>query len=113
MYTGSRFAEIHPLPSIPNLNKQVFLDENSGIRARLIALAQQSGARIIDPLDYLCKGATCPVRDDNGMPAYTDPVHMRPAYSRKMATYLDQTMVPEDATSRAAVSTAVLPGTSG
>ncbi|PJJ21882.1 peptidoglycan/LPS O-acetylase OafA/YrhL [Janthinobacterium sp. 67] len=110
MYTGSRFGDIHPLPSIPNLNKQAFLEENGGVRARLIAIARHSGARIIEPLDYLCTGATCPVTDGSGIPAYTDPVHMRPAYSRKMATYLDQTMLPQEAKSRAALSTAVLSG---
>lgn len=111
MYTGSRFADIHPLPSIPNLNKQIFLDENGSVRARLISIAQQSGARIIEPLDYLCTGATCPVTDSNGIPAYTDPVHMRPAYSRKMVTYLDQTMLPQDEKSRTAITNTVLQGT--
>lgn len=111
MYTGSRFADIHPLPSIPNLDKQAFLDESRSVRARLIAVAKQGGARIIEPLDYLCTGATCPVTDSKGIPAYTDPVHMRPAYSRKMATYLDQTMLPQEENRRATVSNAVLHGT--
>lgn len=47
---------------------------------------------MIDPSQYLCQGNECPVLDAAGAPIYTDPLHMRPSYSRRAVTYLAQTV---------------------
>jgi hypothetical protein len=102
MYQGSRFDSIYPLKNIPNVDLTSFNHANAEARARLIAIAADTGAELIDPTTSLCEGNTCHVLDANGAPIYTDTTHMRPSYSRRAATYLDDLVMP----SRAAAATA-------
>ena len=92
MYQGSRFDSIHPLPKIDSLKLDKFLADNATSRGRLQAIAAANGAQVIDPSQYLCQGKECPVLDAAGAPIYTDPLHMRPSYSRRAVTYLAQTV---------------------
>lgn len=94
MYAGSRFESIHPLPRIADVAVEKFVRESAAPRDRLRAIAEQTGALLIDPLQYLCSKDTCPVLDPQGNPLYTDPIHMRPAYARRVATYLAPTLLP-------------------
>ena len=48
-----------------------------------------TGAIPVDPVDYLCKGGSCPAVTAEGEPIYTDPVHMRPFFVRSRVRYLD------------------------
>ncbi len=61
-------------------------------RNRLGGIANQSGADIIEPSDYLCKENVCPVLNSYGTTVYTDGIHMRPGYSRSAAAYLEKTI---------------------
>ncbi len=92
MYTGSRFGGIYPVDPVPPFDLKDYLTRNATVRERLLAIAHQSGARPIEPTEYLCKGDICPVLDEQGSPLYTDTVHLRPSYARRAATFLDQTM---------------------
>ncbi len=92
MYTGSRFGDIRPLAKIENLDLGKFLQSNANPRGRLIKIANEAGAIIIEPSDFLCKQNVCPVLDQDGRPVYTDGIHMRPEYSRRAAVYLEQTI---------------------
>lgn len=94
MYAGSRFESIHPLPRIPEVSVEKFVRESAGPRDRLRAIAEETGALLIDPLHYLCSKDTCPVLDPQGNPLYTDPIHMRPAYARRVASYLAPALLP-------------------
>lgn len=94
MYAGSRFESIYPLPRIAEVAVEKFVRESAAPRERLRAIAEQNGALLIDPLHYLCSENTCPVLDPQGNPLYTDPIHMRPAYARRVATYLAPTLLP-------------------
>jgi peptidoglycan/LPS O-acetylase OafA/YrhL len=92
MYEGSRFDSIRPLAVIPDLDIARFRKESDLPRTRLQAIAQATGAVIIDPIVTLCPNNVCAVLDKDGVPIYTDPLHMRPSYVRKAITYLDQTV---------------------
>ncbi|WP_256080032.1 acyltransferase family protein [Massilia sp. YIM B04103] len=94
MYTGSRFGSIQPVAQIAPLSLQAFAAENAATRERLLGIAQATGAQVINPLDFLCDGTLCPVLDQQGAPLYTDSIHMRPAYSRRAAGYLEPTLIP-------------------
>lgn len=94
MYSGSRLSSIRPLAKITDLDLKKFWDENAPARMRLIKLAQESGATVIEPAAYLCKNNLCPVLGDDGAPLYTDGIHMRPSYTRRAAVFLDQTITP-------------------
>lgn len=92
MFTGSRLADIRPLETIKDLDLEKFRDDNAPVRTRLIGIARDSGALVIEPAIYLCKNNLCPALGTDGAPLYTDGIHMRPSYTRSAAAFLDQTI---------------------
>lgn len=80
--------------NLHGLSKEGFLgeNENRNVRRLLIEAAQDSGAIVIDPLDYLCGPVTCPSVDANGEPEYKDAYHLRPTYVSDQVSYLDRTL---------------------
>jgi hypothetical protein len=62
------------------------------IKNKLIAVAEQSGAGIIDPMRALCDDAICPGLTPEGAPIYTDGGHLRASYAREHAGFLDATL---------------------
>lgn len=95
MITGSRFDSIKPLPRIAPVKLDQFIADNAESRNRLVEIARSSGAQLIDPGMSLCQNNICPVLGADGTPAYTDTMHMRPAYSRFAARYLTRTITPD------------------
>jgi peptidoglycan/LPS O-acetylase OafA/YrhL len=93
MVTGSRFDSIRPLARIMPVQLDRFLADNAGPRERLMGIARETGAELIDPTWFLCAANRCPVLGADGAPVYTDTMHMRPGYSRSMAGYLGRTIV--------------------
>jgi hypothetical protein len=59
---------------------------------RLRRVAQESGAEIIDPSNYLCSAGKCPTTSSSGIPYYSDGTHLRASYVRDHLTYLDKWM---------------------
>lgn len=92
MFTGSRFGRIAPVAQVKPFDLDDYHARNAAPRARLTAIAAGTGAILIDPARHLCAAHSCPVLDEAGAPVYTDSVHMRPAYSRRAASFLDQTL---------------------
>jgi hypothetical protein len=68
---------------------------NSQVHQRLIDIATNSGAKIIDPLDYLCTEDLCPSLTEDGEPIYKDAAHIRPFFSRERVKFLDETIMVE------------------
>lgn len=56
------------------------------------AAAQRAGAQIIDPADTLCPNAICPSFDKDRSPRYKDTAHLRAAFVRDHATFIDSTL---------------------
>jgi len=92
MYRGTRLGTIEAVAKIAPFDLADYELKNAAPRARLAAIAAATGAIVIDPAQHLCSGGSCPVLDDAGAPLYTDGIHMRPAYSRRAANFLDQTL---------------------
>lgn len=92
MYTGSRFGRIEPRPHIADVALDQYVADHAKSRQRLLDIAARTGAQVIDPGPYLCRANVCPVRDAGGQPLYTDPIHMRPAYAKRAASYLAPTI---------------------
>ncbi|NHZ79428.1 acyltransferase family protein [Massilia sp. CCM 8695] len=111
MYTGSRFGAIAPLPKVPAFDLADYHQRNAAPLARLTAIAADTGAIVIEPAQYMCKDNVCPVLDDAGAPLYTDTIHMRPAYSRRAASFLDPTI--QRAAPGASASASALPTAQG
>ncbi|MGH6738020.1 MAG: SGNH hydrolase domain-containing protein, partial [Bradyrhizobium sp.] len=47
------------------------------------------GAKVIDPLSYLCEHGICPTVTPTGDPLYRDAAHLRPKYVRSHVFFLD------------------------
>jgi peptidoglycan/LPS O-acetylase OafA/YrhL len=57
---------------------------------KLRETATRNGARVIDPRSSLCDGMSCPTVDASGLPLYLDSNHLRAAYARERATFIDE-----------------------
>jgi peptidoglycan/LPS O-acetylase OafA/YrhL len=97
MFTGSRLHEItaKPVASI-SFDLGGFEQRYAEINKILAAIAEQSGATLIDPISYLCPQAHCPVFDADGRPLYLDSSHMTRSYAIRAATYIDATLDPSN-----------------
>lgn len=62
------------------------------IRNGLRSAALSAGARIIDPIASICKGAACSSADALGHPIYRDGTHLRASYVRQHGNFIDETM---------------------
>jgi peptidoglycan/LPS O-acetylase OafA/YrhL len=58
------------------------------VTARLADLARAVGATVVDPFDYFCTSAKCPVVV-TGKPLYRDEWHFRASVARDHATFID------------------------
>lgn len=92
MFTGSRLRTLAPKQSPDQLSLAGFLRTYQPLRAALIAIASANGAKVIDPLPWLCKDGTCPVLSDDGQPLYMDEHHMRPFHVVRSTGYVDETV---------------------
>jgi peptidoglycan/LPS O-acetylase OafA/YrhL len=95
MFTGSRLHAItaKPVASI-SFDFGGFEQRYAAINKILAAIAEQSGATLIDPIPSLCPQAHCPVFDADGRPLYLDSFHMTRSYAIRAATYIDATLDP-------------------
>ena len=78
----------------PHLSKEIFLRPNEDLLKAIAETARTHGARVIDPMDYLCRNGAIIVRDEKGIPICYDDHHLRPGYVREHVKYLDETVQP-------------------
>jgi peptidoglycan/LPS O-acetylase OafA/YrhL len=85
-FAGSRLTGVAVKP----FQKQVMLDEDQdALRLRLAGAVLATGARVIDPVEYLCVNKQCPVVTADGKPIYSDDNHYRPFYVKENASFID------------------------
>ncbi|CAN7447629.1 acyltransferase [Variovorax paradoxus] len=82
-----RMVALHSTPTAPLPPDQARLNE------RLKALARASGAEPIDVMARLCTGGQCLRATPDDAPVYKDREHLRPAYVRGHADYLDRILL--------------------
>jgi len=87
------FTGLYPKKST-QYSRQQFLMTTRGIIQDLKEVAQQAGAEVIDPLEYLCTNGICVAEDEHGIPIRYDDGHLRPGYVREQVKYLDRTVEP-------------------
>ena len=76
-------------------SRQEYLKRNEAISREIRQVASQSGAEIVDPVDFLCDGqGVCIAEDADGVPIRYDSCHLRPGYVREHVKYLDFTVEP-------------------
>lgn len=57
------------------------------------SVAEMAGAQVIKPMDYLCDKDVCPIIGNDGHFMYFNYGHLRRAYVRDHATYIDQIFI--------------------
>jgi len=87
------FTGLYPKKST-KFSTQQFLETTRGILQDLKTAGLRSGARVIDPMDYLCTNGICIAEDERGIPIRYDSFHLRPGYVRDRVKYLDSTVAP-------------------
>ena len=82
-----RMVALHSTPTAPLPPDQARLNE------QLKAMALASGAEPIDVMARLCTGGQCLRATPDDAPVYKDREHLRPAYVRQYADYLDRILL--------------------
>jgi peptidoglycan/LPS O-acetylase OafA/YrhL len=90
------YRQIEHFPNIfkirdGGIDRESFANRYGMIQLDLIRLADQAGAVLINPIDYLCN-ERCDSLDKSGAPIYKDSTHLRPTFVRKHANFIDQTV---------------------
>lgn len=62
------------------------------VRNRMLAMAERTGALIIDPVLFLCEDGQCRTTMEDGKPIYKDGSHIRPFFVRDHMDILDVTV---------------------
>lgn len=73
---------IYPTEFFTDLDREVAISRTEPVRSRLIEIAKNHGAKIIDPFQYLCDDDSCKAVADEGYMRYKDYDH----YSLKATT---------------------------
>jgi peptidoglycan/LPS O-acetylase OafA/YrhL len=81
-----------PPPGAAAISRSEFTRALQSVYGPLTAIAQRTGARLIDPLDTLCEKDQCSALSATGTVRYQDGDHLRSDYVRENATYLDVTL---------------------
>jgi hypothetical protein len=88
-FTGILISK--PLP----VSREEFVNGIGHLASRqdMTHTALANGARVIDPLDFLCIDGMCLQENEEG-PVRFDKAHLRSGYVKNHVTYLDWTLVP-------------------
>jgi peptidoglycan/LPS O-acetylase OafA/YrhL len=84
-----RIGSIRFKVKIPSISRKELVEQAMPVTKRLRAIAARTGASVIDPMDWLCNGATCPTITTDGMPTHKDGAHLNPSYVRDHVNFLD------------------------
>lgn len=85
----SRLPGVNTKPPRLFVTRDEVLAKTGAVTERLRTVASESGARVLDPLEVLCKGARCPTVWSNGVPVYIDNSHMSASFVRSRASFVD------------------------
>ena len=79
---------IYPTDFFTDLSRNSALSRTEPVRGRLIKLAKNYGAQIVDPFDYLCDGFSCKAISNDGYMLYKDYDHISFEATTKDASYI-------------------------
>jgi peptidoglycan/LPS O-acetylase OafA/YrhL len=79
-----------------NVEQTKVVQELQPVTSRLLEIAKSTGAITIDPLDFICRDGVCPTLMADGSPTYRDQSHLRAAFVRQYATFMDDIVFLRD-----------------
>ena len=62
------------------------------LNSKPVRVARDSGATIIDPINWLCSRTVCPAITPRGDPIYRDMLNLNSAYVRSAGSFVDVTL---------------------
>jgi hypothetical protein len=65
----------------------------AALNDQLLRIAAASGAKAIDVTRRMCRGGRCDRTLPDGSPAFIDEQHLRPAFTRAHADWLDEVLL--------------------
>lgn len=74
------------------VSKSLLESKYGSVQADLKYVSEANGAIVISPMEVLCGDSFCPSVDSFGDPIYKDNGHLRPAYVRKNAIFIDRVL---------------------
>ena len=87
------FGGIELVPNPAPLSRREAVQRDEPVRSRIIKIANETGANVIDPLAWLCD-ETCPAVAADGSPNYKDYDHLSLDALIRHVHYLDALVVP-------------------
>jgi hypothetical protein len=82
-----------PLVSGPRVDAASFESYVAPIMNRLRAIADQTGATVVDPRYSLCEAMICSSTDADGLPRYLDSNHLAAFSARGKAAFIDEMLL--------------------
>ena len=76
--------------------KSDYLEQEGPIREQIASAARAAGAKVEDPMDFLCDSDQCKILDA-GVPIRFDHGHLRPGFVREKAVWIDDSFLPQKA----------------
>jgi hypothetical protein len=87
------WARLSGRPKIPPAPLRRSIEEEMGpVENRLGKITLESGAVVVNPVDFLCNDEVCPTMTADGDPRYMDGQHLRGSFVRDSVRYLDETV---------------------
>jgi peptidoglycan/LPS O-acetylase OafA/YrhL len=82
----------------PPQSRTRITEMNEPVNSHLIAIANRTGAELVDPVAEVCGTSHCPTTDSDGKPLYKDHSHFRASFIRNKFDALDEfVLLPESA----------------
>jgi hypothetical protein len=92
IYEGSRLSEFDEKEVFgPHARVEYSLDQRI-LSEKLVTIARNAGATVIDPSKILCISNECLTTDDRSIPIYKDNIHLRQFFIESHADYVDVTL---------------------
>jgi hypothetical protein len=80
-------------PEYRSVQRQPYREFAAPVVSELRAIAAATGARIVDPAEFLCAAQTCAATTAAGVPLYLDNNHLRPFFARSSARFIDDMLL--------------------
>jgi peptidoglycan/LPS O-acetylase OafA/YrhL len=87
-----RFAGLGGGRRPPVAIRAQFVNSTAWVTSQLELIAERTGARIVDPADYLCGPVECPSHTREGEPMYFDANHLRAGFVASHPLFLDSVL---------------------
>jgi peptidoglycan/LPS O-acetylase OafA/YrhL len=87
-----RFAGFAGGPRPPVAIRAQFVDSTSWVTSQLKLISRRTGAKTVDPADYLCNQVECPSHTPAGEPIYFDANHLRAGFVASHPMFVDSVL---------------------